>query len=89
MKSVKKLFSTLTSDERWGVLVAFEEVQPQIFGQLVTSAPKAIAPPVCANDRLVVTSGIQYSSFSYALTDAGLSDTNAQTRSLPNQERFD
>ncbi|RCJ37038.1 hypothetical protein A6770_40440 [Nostoc minutum NIES-26] len=50
---------------------------------------KAIAPPVCASDRLVVTSAIQYSSFSYALTDAGLSYTNAQTRSLPSQERLD
>ncbi|WP_199336256.1 hypothetical protein [Nostoc sp. FACHB-110] len=39
MKSVKKSFSTFISDERWGVMVAFEEVQPVMFSQLVAEAP--------------------------------------------------
>ncbi|WP_235526341.1 hypothetical protein [Nostoc piscinale] len=37
MESIKEFLSTLTSDERWGVMVAFEEVQPQLFGQLVAA----------------------------------------------------
>ncbi|MBD2439793.1 hypothetical protein H6G69_23850 [Nostoc sp. FACHB-110] len=39
VKSVKKSFSTFISDERWGVMVAFEEVQPVMFSQLVAEAP--------------------------------------------------
>ncbi|MBD2471537.1 plasmid replication protein, CyRepA1 family [Nostoc sp. FACHB-145] len=37
--AVKEFLSTLTSDERWGVMVAFEEQEPVMFGQLVASAP--------------------------------------------------
>lgn len=37
--AVKEFFSTLTLDERWGVMVAFEEAQPQMFGQLVAAVP--------------------------------------------------
>ncbi|MCC5636995.1 hypothetical protein LC593_14215 [Nostoc sp. CHAB 5844] len=33
--AVKEFLSTLSSDERWGVMVAFEEAQPQIFRELV------------------------------------------------------
>ncbi|MBW4565492.1 MAG: hypothetical protein KME32_31285 [Mojavia pulchra JT2-VF2] len=39
VESVKELLSTLTSDERWGVMVAFEEMEPMMFGQLVAEAP--------------------------------------------------
>ncbi|BAY67757.1 MULTISPECIES: hypothetical protein [Nostocaceae] len=35
LDSVKEFLSTLTPDERWGVLVVFEEVQPVMFDQLV------------------------------------------------------
>ncbi|MBE9209422.1 hypothetical protein IQ244_23555 [Nostoc sp. LEGE 06077] len=28
------------NDERWGVIVAFEEAQPQMFEQLVAAAPE-------------------------------------------------
>ncbi|MBD2479589.1 plasmid replication protein, CyRepA1 family [Anabaena sp. FACHB-83] len=37
--AVKEFLSTLTLDERWGVMVAFEEAQPQLFSQLVAEAP--------------------------------------------------
>ncbi|BAY20200.1 hypothetical protein NIES21_60700 (plasmid) [Anabaenopsis circularis NIES-21] len=40
VEAVKEFLSTLTSDERWGVIVAFEEAQPQLFGQLVAAAPE-------------------------------------------------
>jgi hypothetical protein len=33
--AVKQFLSTLTSDERWGVMVVFEEAQPQLFDQLM------------------------------------------------------
>ena len=38
--AIKEFLSTLKSDERWGVIVVFEEAQPQIFGQLVSEAPE-------------------------------------------------
>jgi hypothetical protein len=38
VEAVKEFLSTLSSDERWGVMVAFEEAQPQLFGQLVAAA---------------------------------------------------
>jgi hypothetical protein len=34
-KQLKSSSALLTSDERWGVMLAFEEAQPQIFVQLV------------------------------------------------------
>ncbi|WP_199336368.1 hypothetical protein [Nostoc sp. FACHB-110] len=37
--AVKQFLSTLTSDERWGVMVQMEENEPQMFGQLVAQAP--------------------------------------------------
>ncbi|MBD2459370.1 hypothetical protein H6G80_35765 [Nostoc sp. FACHB-87] len=37
--TVQEFFSTLTSDERWGVMVQMEENQPQMFSQLVAEAP--------------------------------------------------
>ncbi|MCC5669008.1 DUF3854 domain-containing protein [Nostoc sp. CHAB 5784] len=37
---VKELLSTLTSDERLGVMLEFEDVDPQKFAQLVTDAPQ-------------------------------------------------
>jgi hypothetical protein len=36
---VKELLSTLTSDQRWGVMLEFEEVESEKFGQLIASAP--------------------------------------------------
>ncbi|WP_375502651.1 hypothetical protein [uncultured Nostoc sp.] len=33
--AVKELLSTLTSDERWGVILEFEKVEPQKFGQMI------------------------------------------------------
>ncbi|WP_193199948.1 plasmid replication protein, CyRepA1 family [Nostoc sp. MG11] len=39
VKQVKELLSTLTSDERWGVMVEVEEVESEKFGQLIASAP--------------------------------------------------
>ncbi|MBD2452266.1 DUF3854 domain-containing protein [Nostoc sp. FACHB-152] len=37
--AVKEFLSSLTPDERWGVMVQMEENQPQMFGQLVAQAP--------------------------------------------------
>jgi hypothetical protein len=39
VESVKEFLSTLTSDERWGVMLEFDEVEPLKFGQLVADAP--------------------------------------------------
>ncbi|MBD2492113.1 hypothetical protein [Aulosira sp. FACHB-615] len=39
VEAVKEFLSTLTPDERWGVMLAFEEQEPVMFGQLVASAP--------------------------------------------------
>jgi hypothetical protein len=39
VEAAKKFLSTLTSDERWGLMVAFEEAQPSMFSQLVAEAP--------------------------------------------------
>ncbi|WP_414545879.1 plasmid replication protein, CyRepA1 family [Nostoc sp. CCY0012] len=36
---VKEILSTLTSDQRWGVMLEFEEVCPEGFAQLVADAP--------------------------------------------------
>ena len=38
--AVKELLSTLTSDERWGVMLEFEDAYPKKFAQLVTDAPQ-------------------------------------------------
>ncbi|MBU7587064.1 MAG: hypothetical protein KAF91_30145 [Nostoc sp. TH1S01] len=40
VEAVKEFLSTLSSDERWGVMVAFEESEPAMFGQLVAAAPE-------------------------------------------------
>jgi hypothetical protein len=37
--AVKEFLSSLTSDERWGVMVEMEEQEPVMFGQLVAVAP--------------------------------------------------
>ncbi len=37
--AVKELLSTLTSDERCGVMLEFEDASPDKFAQLVTDAP--------------------------------------------------
>ncbi|MBW4564643.1 MAG: hypothetical protein KME32_26660 [Mojavia pulchra JT2-VF2] len=37
--TVKGFLSTLTSDQRWGVMVEFDEVEPEKFGRLVAAAP--------------------------------------------------
>ncbi|MBG1270404.1 hypothetical protein [Nostoc sp. WHI] len=39
VEAVKEFLSTLASDERWGVMLAFEEAEPVMFGQLVAAAP--------------------------------------------------
>ncbi|MBE9052862.1 DUF3854 domain-containing protein [Nostocales cyanobacterium LEGE 11386] len=40
---VKEILSTLTSDQRWGVMLEFEEVCPEGFTQLVADAPNWVA----------------------------------------------
>ncbi len=37
--AVKELLSTLTSDQRWGVMLEFDKVSPDRFAQLVIAAP--------------------------------------------------
>ncbi|MHC5756118.1 MAG: hypothetical protein ACYTXF_36975 [Nostoc sp.] len=37
--AVKQLLSTLTIDERCGVMLEFEDIDPDKFAQLVTDAP--------------------------------------------------
>jgi len=37
--AAKQFLSTLTSDERWGVMMQMEENEPQMFSQLVAIAP--------------------------------------------------
>ncbi|MBE9210847.1 hypothetical protein IQ244_30980 [Nostoc sp. LEGE 06077] len=39
VEAAKEFLSTLSSDERWGVMVEIEEAQPQLFGQLVAEVP--------------------------------------------------
>ncbi|MBD2535399.1 hypothetical protein H6G97_40800 [Nostoc flagelliforme FACHB-838] len=39
VESVKELLSTLTIDERCGVMLEFEDVDPNKFAQLVALAP--------------------------------------------------
>ncbi|MBD2452312.1 hypothetical protein H6G76_35465 [Nostoc sp. FACHB-152] len=39
VEAVKEFLSILTLDECWGVMVAFEEAQPVMFGELVVDAP--------------------------------------------------
>ncbi|WP_228038831.1 hypothetical protein [Nostoc sp. LEGE 12450] len=38
--AVKELLSTLTSDERCGVMLEFEDARPDKFAQLVTDVPQ-------------------------------------------------
>ncbi len=40
VESVKELLSTLTSDERWGVMLEFEDTRPDKFAQLMTDVPQ-------------------------------------------------
>jgi hypothetical protein len=40
VESVKELLSTLTSDQRWGVILEFEDIDPSKFAQFVTDAPQ-------------------------------------------------
>jgi hypothetical protein len=40
VESVKELLNTLTIDERWGVMLKFENAYPQKFAQLVSDAPQ-------------------------------------------------
>ncbi|MEH2069672.1 MAG: hypothetical protein V7K47_16175 [Nostoc sp.] len=42
MEQVRYLLSTLTSDERWGVMLEFESLNPDRFAQLVTDAPVGV-----------------------------------------------
>jgi hypothetical protein len=37
--AVKELLSTLTSDERWGVMLKFDDLHPDKFAQLALDAP--------------------------------------------------
>ncbi|WP_335049953.1 hypothetical protein [Nostoc sp.] len=39
VEQVRELLTRLTSDERWGVMLEFESVNPDRFAQLVTDAP--------------------------------------------------
>jgi hypothetical protein len=38
--SIKELLSTLTSDERWGVMLGFKDASPDKFAQLLVDAPQ-------------------------------------------------
>ncbi|WP_335134706.1 hypothetical protein [Nostoc sp.] len=40
VNAVKELLSILTSDERWGMMLEFEDACPDKFAQLVTDAPQ-------------------------------------------------
>jgi hypothetical protein len=40
VNAVKELLSTLTSDERWGVILEFEDASPEKFAQMVADAPE-------------------------------------------------
>jgi hypothetical protein len=40
VESVKELLSTLTIDERCGVMLKFEDFEPDLFAQLVADAPQ-------------------------------------------------
>ena len=40
VEAVKELLSTLTSDGQWGVMLKFEDFEPDLFTQLVTDAPQ-------------------------------------------------
>ncbi|MBD2505588.1 hypothetical protein H6G83_34205 [Anabaena azotica FACHB-119] len=37
--AVKQFLSTLSSDERWGVMVAIDQQEPQVFEELTAIAP--------------------------------------------------
>jgi hypothetical protein len=39
--AVKELLSTLTSDKRCGVMLEFEDLDPDKFAQLVSDAPQS------------------------------------------------
>jgi hypothetical protein len=39
VESVKELLTTLTSDERCGVMLKFDDIDPDKFAQLVADAP--------------------------------------------------
>ncbi|MBD2682404.1 MULTISPECIES: plasmid replication protein, CyRepA1 family [Nostoc] len=39
VNAVKEFLSTLTPDERWGAILAFDELEPVMFGELVAVAP--------------------------------------------------
>ena len=41
--AVKQFLSTLSSDERWGVMMAIDEVRPQVFEELTAIAPDWVA----------------------------------------------
>ncbi|MBD2505362.1 hypothetical protein H6G83_32995 [Anabaena azotica FACHB-119] len=40
VNSVKQFLSTLTSDERWGVMMAIDKQAPQMFEELTAAAPE-------------------------------------------------
>ncbi|MBD2505630.1 hypothetical protein H6G83_34420 [Anabaena azotica FACHB-119] len=39
VEAVKQFLSTLSSDERWGVMMAIDERSPQMFEELTAAAP--------------------------------------------------
>ncbi|MBD2252611.1 hypothetical protein H6G14_15045 [Nostoc parmelioides FACHB-3921] len=43
VEAVKQLLSTLSSDERWGVMMAIDEAQPEMFEELTAAAPDWVA----------------------------------------------
>jgi hypothetical protein len=40
VEAVKEFLSTLTSDERWGVMVAIDQQAPVVFEELTAIAPE-------------------------------------------------
>ncbi|MBD2505298.1 hypothetical protein H6G83_32670 [Anabaena azotica FACHB-119] len=41
--AVKQFLSTLSSDERWGVMMAIDEAQPEMFEELTAKSPDWMA----------------------------------------------
>ncbi|MBD6620977.1 hypothetical protein FNW02_35935 [Komarekiella sp. 'clone 1'] len=39
VESVKEFLSTFTSDECWGAMIEFEEIEPEKFNQMIAIAP--------------------------------------------------
>jgi hypothetical protein len=43
VEAVKEFLSTLSSDERWGVMMAIDEAQPEMFEELTAESPEWVS----------------------------------------------